>query len=250
MTEMAEMLAVLLDFLEEGIKCEFPEDKDEWTCTLDGNSDTLAQNITKHMGIAKPKVPSKLADVSPSTWPSQAHHLVPWQQLKKHPVTQWLAMSKKRLLRDNDYSVDHGHNGKFMPYASDLREWSGSSAAKKRRIAERVMTVAGIQLHQGPHSYKPYGVGEDGYKTRVAEYLEKINGSSLDHYTKDPPCKDCKVKSQGGKKSPRRNVVLYMDAASRFLDLDINAGRVYVSRRAADFVEGGGVLGDDQDDDA
>jgi hypothetical protein len=243
MAEMCELFTMVLDLFEENVKCEFPEKDDKWTCTLDGESDRLAANIKKHRGISKPKVPAKLDDVSSEAWPSQAHHLIPWQQLADEPVTQWLSTQKGTLRGDNDYSVDHGENGKFMPYVSDLPEWSGASTDKKRKIAEKVMAITGIQLHQGPHSYKPYGVGEDGYKTRVEEYLTKIDDTSIDHYTKDPPCGDCKSKSQGGKKPPRRNVVLYMDSASRFLELDINAGRIFVSRRAAGFVEAGGALG-------
>ena len=240
---MCELFSAILDLFESSLKCEFPEKDDSWTCTLDGESDRLASNIKKHRGIPKPKVPARLADVSSDSWPSQAHHLIPWQQLADEPVVQWLSTSKNKLRGNNDYSVDHGKNGKFMPYVSDLPEWSGASPAKKRQIAENVMTLAGIQLHQGPHSYKPYGVGEDGYKTRVEEYLTKIDDTSIDHYSKDPPCADCQSKSKGGKKAPRRNVVLYMDAASRFLELDINTGRIFVSRRAAEFVEGGGALG-------
>jgi A nuclease family of the HNH/ENDO VII superfamily with conserved AHH len=245
MAEMSEGVAALLDLMEEDVKCEFKPKDETWTCILEGDADRLGRNIKKHREIKKPQVPKTLADVSSDSWPSQAHHLIPWQQLDKHPVIQWLAESKQKLLKDTYYSVDHGRNGKFMPYASDLPEWSSSSAAKKRKIAEKVMQKAGIQLHQGPHSYKPYGVGEEGYKTRVAEYLDAIHDDSGDHYVSDPPCKDCKAKSKGGKRSPRANVVRYMDAASGFIETDINVGRVFVSRRAADFVEAGGLVGDD-----
>ncbi|HUK20257.1 MAG TPA: AHH domain-containing protein [Gemmatimonadales bacterium] len=249
MTETVEGIAALVDMMEEDEKCKYKPDEHDWTCTLDGDPTRLARNITKHRSIKKPRVVITLASVSDDVWPSQAHHLIPWQQLQKHAVTQWLsdAPSKapKKLLKPNGYSVDHGNNGKFMPYASDLTDWSGATKTKKRKIVEKLMSIVGIQLHQGPHSYKPYGVGEEGYKTRVGEYLAKIHNNSVDHYAAKPPCTDCKDKSKGGKQSPRRNVVDYMDKASEGLEGDIDGGRIYVSRRAADFVEAGGALGDD-----
>lgn len=245
MTQVGESVTVALIIdSNEQVKCEFQPPEYTWKCTLDGDSGRLAQNITTHRGVAKPGVPAKLADVTNDRWPSQAHHLIPWQQLEDHQVTQWLTKDKGKLYSHNGYSVDHGKNGKFMPYVSDLPEWSGASTARKREIAEEVMGRARIQLHQGPHSYKPYGVGEEGYKTRVEEYLAKIHKTARDHYAAEPPCEDCKSKSQAGKFPPRRNAVRAMDQASLNLELDINAGRIFVSRRAAEFVAAGGAVGD------
>jgi len=247
MTDIAEGVAVLIDLMEqdEKKKCEYKPKKNEWKCNLAGDGGRLATNITKHCGIPKPAVPTSLAGVTTDVWPSQAHHLIPWQQLEKHPVAQWLSSDKGKLRDHNSYDVDHGNNGKFMPYASALTDWAGATKTKKRKIVEAVMSEAGIQLHQGPHSYKPYGVGEEGYKTRVGEDLVEINGNSMDHYSAQPPCKDCKDKEEAKKKAPRRNVVRFMDKASTLLEGDINAGKIYVSRRAAEFVEAGGVLGGD-----
>jgi len=246
MTEIAEGVAIVVAFMNEEQKCQYEPEETSWKAKLDGSSESLAKNLKDHCGVPKPGTPASVKDVSASCWPSQAHHLIPWQQLRKHPVTQWVAQSPPvvagKVLKDNDYSVDHGCNGKFMPYASSLAEWGTASTAKKRELVEAVMSAAGIQLHQGPHSYKSYGVGEDGYKTRVAEYLDRINANSLDHVSVTQ-CPDCQSKSQGGKLPPRRNVVQFLDKASDRLEVDINLGKVFVSRRAAEFVAAGGVTG-------
>ena len=48
-----------------------------------------------------------------------------------------------------------------MPYASALSDWSGASDTKKEAISNAVMKAAGIQLHQGAHSYEPYNDGQE-----------------------------------------------------------------------------------------
>jgi hypothetical protein len=244
MTEVGEGVAVVVATMEQPQKCQYEPPDTDWKCKLEGSSESLAHNITDHCGIVKPSTPASVQDVSSSSWPCQAHHLIPWQQLKSHPVTQWVAQSPPeaagKLLKDNDYSVDHGNNGKFMPYASALTEWSTASATQKRKLVEAVMGAAGIQLHQGPHSYKSYGVGESGYKTRVKEYLDRINANSLDHAEE---CPECKEKSQADQVPPRRNVVTFLDKVSERLEVDINLARIFVSRRAAEFVAAGGVTG-------
>jgi hypothetical protein len=244
MTEVGEGVAVVVATMEQPQKCEYQPEDASWKCKLAGSSESLSQNLTDHCGIIKPTTPASVQDVSSSCWPCQAHHLIPWQQLEKHAVTQWVAESPPqvagKVLKDNDYSVDHGNNGKFMPYASSLSEWAGANQAQKRKLVEAVMGAAGIQLHQGPHSYRSYGVGEAGYKTRVKEYLDRINANSLDH---QEFCPECKQKSQNDKVPPRRNVVNFLDKASERLEVDINLGKVFVSRRAAEFVAAGGVTG-------
>jgi hypothetical protein len=246
MTEVCEGVAVVMAKMKEPQKCQFEPPNTNWKCKLEGSSESLTQNLTDHCEIIKPATPASVAGVSSTSWPCQAHHLIPWQQLKKHPVTQWIAESPPevagRVLKDNDYSVDHGNNGKFMPYASSLAEWETATTAGKRQLVERVMSAAGIQLHQGPHSYKSYGVGESGYKTRVKEYLDRVNANSLDHIDVSK-CPDCVPKSQNGKVPPRRNVVTFLDKVSERLEVDINLARVFVSRRAAEFVAAGGVTG-------
>jgi A nuclease family of the HNH/ENDO VII superfamily with conserved AHH len=244
MTEVGEGVAVVVATMEQPQKCEFKPDETTWTCKLDGDSDLLGKNLTRHCGVVKPSVPKTVKDVSSSCWPCQAHHLIPWQQLEKHPVTQWVAKSPpkgaSKVLDDTRYSVDHGKNGKFMPDCWRLEEWAGATEAGKRKVAEAVMGAVGIQLHQSAHSYKSYGVGEAGYKTRVAEYLDRINANALDHIK---ICPECREKSQDGKVPPRDNVVVFLDKTSERLEVDINLGRIFVSRRAAEFVAAGGVTG-------
>lgn len=247
MTEIAEGIAILLEFMEKDAeqKCEYQPKNTSWKCKLDGDSGSLRQNLWDHCGVPEPEQITSVSQLGSRAWPSQAHHLIPWQQLKKHEVTQWLSANppkgEKVLYADNDYSVDHGNNGKFMPYSSALAEWGSASSKEKERLSRKVMREAGIQLHQGPHSFKGYGVGEAGYKTRVAEYLARIHGNSVSHYT-PPECQDCKGKKQAGLVPPRRNVVRYMDKASERLEIDINTGRIFVSRRAAGFAADGGIL--------
>lgn len=241
MTQAGECFAATLDTLEKSTPCTFREGVERWRCVLAGNSDHLASNITRDRSVAKPQTPIRLSQVHAKCWPSQAHHLIPHQQLARHAVTQWIAESKGKLLGDCDYSVNHGNNGKFMPYASSLEDWKSASTERRREIADAVMRRAGIQLHQGPHRYKPYGQGHAGYKTRVAEYLQKITSHSAGHYSASSGCAECRQRTNG-KVQPRRNTVQMLDRASRQLESDIRRGRIFVSRRAADHVDDVGPL--------
>jgi hypothetical protein len=242
--EVGEGVAIVVAFMEKTKECEYEPPNTNWKCNLDGDSSRLAENITRHMHVPKPTTPKSADELSSTCWPCQAHHLIPWQQLRKHSVTQWVAANPPqvagKVIKDTKYDVDHGANGKFMPYASDLPEWKSATTSQKEELVRKVMGFAGIQLHQGPHSYKKYSVGEDGYKSRVDEYLSRINKHLLNHMQN---CPDCKDKMQDDKVPPLNNVVLYLDKASERIEVDINLGRIFVSRRAADYVAGGGVVG-------
>jgi hypothetical protein len=112
------------------------------------------------------------------------------------------------IYADTRYDVDHGNNGKWMPYASSLAEWKTranklADIKANRRLMFKVMKHAKIQLHQGKHSgSQDFGVGEMPYKECVRKYLDKINQHALSHYKKKPPCDDCKGKQQAGKYPP------------------------------------------------
>lgn len=246
MTQVGELVAVLIDIMQKDAKCEYKPDDHEWHCNLEGDGGRLRTNLAKHLGVVEPKQVTSIDDVSATAWPSQAHHLIPWQQLKGHPVTQWLAESPPKgagkMFADSGYDVDHGNNGKFMPYSSALKEWAVANAAEKTALSRKVMALAAMQLHQGPHSTKGYGVGECGYKTRVGEYLDAINNHALSHFAAPAQCADCEGKKQNGKYPPRRNIVRYLDRASTYLEVDINLMRIYVSRRAAGFGADGGIM--------
>lgn len=241
MTEAGESIAVALPGSADDPECEYQPEDTSWSCQLDGSDEALAQNLGKQ-GMTRPAAAAGLDAVSSTHWPSLAHHLIPWQQLRKHPVTQWLAQSPPQgsgqLLADNDYSVDHGHNGRFIPDASALSEWAGADATLRRRLLEAVMQAAGISLQAQAGDYAPYGVGEDGYRTRVAEYLDRVNLAALDHVNV-AQCPDCSKKNQDGKVPARRNVVELMDAVSAQLDVDVATGRVFVSAAGAPFVAAG-----------
>ncbi|HEY8509565.1 MAG TPA: AHH domain-containing protein [Steroidobacteraceae bacterium] len=242
--EVGEGVAIVIAFMENTKDCEYEPPNTNWKANLQGDSRRLAENITKHMHVPKPATPKSAAELSSTCWPCQAHHLIPWKQLQGHAVTQWVAQKPPKVagkvIKDTKYDVDHGANGKFMPYASDLPEWKTATAAEKDELARKVMGFAGIQLHQGRHTATKYSVGEDGYKSRVDEYLTRINKHLLNHMQ---VCPKCKEKTQNGRVPPLNNVVLYLDKASERIEVDINLGRIFVSRRAADYVASGGAVG-------
>jgi len=248
MTEIAEGVAVVIQMMEAKQSCEFkPPGPPEWVCDLNGDAARLGANLSQV--VPRPLPCASEADLSLECWPYQTHHLIPWQQLESHAVTQWLAKSPtgkgvpKKMYADNDYCVDDWHNGKFMPYASMLPEWQAATSASERlRLRRVVMEKAQMQLHQGPHSFKAYAAGEAGYKTRVAEYLKAITNHCGGHYTQEPPCPDCKSKEQAGKVAPRRNVARFVHKASERLEIDINTGKIFVSRHAAEYAAAGGVM--------
>lgn len=246
MTQVGEMVAVLIAKMTNDTKCDYEPDEFTWKCNLSGDGGKLRANIEKHCGIPEPRKVDSIADVSYGAWPSQAHHLIPWQTLEKHKVIQWVAKSppkgSSQVFADAGYDVDHGNNGKFMPYSSALEEWKSANATQRTELSREVMARAAMQLHQGPHSTKGYGVGECGYKTRVGEYLDAINNHASSHYADPLPCPDCEGKKQGGKYPPRRNIVNYIDGASTYLEIDINLCRIYVSSRAAGFGADGGIM--------
>jgi hypothetical protein len=239
--EAFEAFAAVLAKMDEEIECQYKPAKEPWNCVLAGDSGHLETNIKRDRKISKPQTPARLAQVNSRVWPSQAHHLIPHVQLSGHVVTEWIEQDKGTLQYDANYSVNHGMNGKFMPYASALAEWSSASTDRKTEIANAVMKAAGIQLHQGAHSYEPYNDGQAGYKTRVEEYLEAVKDQSVSHY--DPEvCEKCS-QEKSGKVPPRRNTVTMLDRASKQLDQDIRDGQIAVSRRASDYVASGASLG-------
>lgn len=215
--------------------CDHTAPKTNWRCVLAGaTSGHLIDNLKRDRRISKPDWPApgggnRLADVSKSQrcWPHEAHHLIPWQQLKKHPVKQYLKAGR-HLLSDANYSVNHGNNGKFMPFASDLSDWKGSTATKQK-IAFELMDKVGVQLHQGRHSFDSYGGETTGYKTRVKELLENIRTTETRHRN---VCAECKRKADNKKFPPRKQVTRKVDAVSSKLESEINRGKIFASRRA------------------
>lgn len=233
MTETGENVAVLVRDMAKKEKCDYKPEETSWRCNLTGNSTTLGNNLGD-----KPDA-SKESELSAGSWPSQAHHLIPHKQLNQHPVKKWLKKSSM-MYADTQYDVDHRNNGKWMPFASGLAEWKRSGVRKKRDLMFKVMTLSGIQLHQGRHSYKPYGTGKTGYKERVDQYLDKIRNKAATHAEGPPECEDCMGKQNKGLDPPRDNTVRYVDRASALLEDDINKCEIFVSKIAAEFAEAGG----------
>lgn len=217
-------------------RCEHVADKTGWRCVLQGQTTGhLICNIDRDRKICQPVWPipggiNSLANISrgANSWPSEAHHLIPWQQLSKHPVKSFLKKGAK-LLADANYSVNHGFNGKFMPFASDLAEWKGSEAVKAK-VAFDVMDRVGIQLHQGKHSFGSFdGDVTVGYKSRVKELLDKIRHTENIHRA---ICPECAKKSSGEKLPPRMQITRKTDGVSGRLEKEIDKGMIFVSRRA------------------
>jgi hypothetical protein len=104
----------------------------------------------------------------------------------------------------------------------------------------KIMGLAQIQMHQGPHSdLNDYGVGVIPYKKRVKQYLEKIKKISASHFAGSTACGDCKSKKQANKFPPRENVVRYVDKASSLVDKDINECLIFASvSKACKFIIG------------
>jgi hypothetical protein len=250
--QVGEGIAVLVEFMEEDKKkkCDFKPEQKTWKAKLVGKGGTLGDNIG-----SRPNA-TCVAELSSSCFPSQAHHLIPNARLNPkakgaedeppHSVHEFL-IDGDYLYADTDYDINHKKNGKWMPYAHALKEWKTGATLKKDKaynkdIMFKVMQVANIQMHQGAHSYKKFGVGEAGYLKRVNQYLDKIDDNALSHYAGVFECDDCKSKEQSGKFPPRANIIRYMDKASSLIKTDINKCRIFVSEAASKFHEDIGFI--------
>lgn len=221
-------------------KCSHEQPKTGWRCVLEGKTrGGLIENLQRDRSIPEPLWPPPDGRNSvhairrgpPACWPHEAHHLIPWQQLRDHPVKAYVSRKARgsKLLADANYSVNHGNNGKFLPFVSDLKEWRNAKDKDKQAIAERVMTELGLQLHQGRHSSKSYGGGKVGYKARVKELLDKIRQAEISHLQ---VCKECQAKSDKNKFPPREQMTGKLDRVSERLEKEIDNGDIFVSRRA------------------
>lgn len=239
MTQIIEpvLFAPLSDTPVGESPCDHSEPKTNWRLVLGGKTrGHLIENLNRDRKIAEPIWPppsgtnsiGAVSSGTPGHWPHEAHHLIPWQQLSKHNVKQFLKKGEK-LRADANYSVNHGNNGKFLPFASDLTEWKGASVKKKQELAEQIMSKLGLQLHQGKHSMSPYGAGKKGYKTRVKEMLDSARDSETKHTRACKPCADNKDNS---KLPPREQMTRKLDGISRRLEGEINSAKIFVSKRA------------------
>lgn len=230
MTDIGEMVHLVVSIDKGDKKCDYKPEKTQWKANLVGSSEALAAR----MG-SKPDAKTRSA-ITNTQWPSQAHHLIPHKTLINHSLKKWLDSEGGFIYAPTKYNVDHKNNGKWMPFASSLAEWETSTTAEKRAIMFEVMRISGIQLHQGPHSKKnDYGVAKWPYKARVEQYLDKIKNSAVSHYAGSNACADCKSKRENGKYPPRENTVTYVDTASGCINREINQLLIFVSRIAAEF---------------
>ncbi|VAW88949.1 hypothetical protein MNBD_GAMMA17-1957 [hydrothermal vent metagenome] len=241
--EIGEGVAKLVIIMEKGEKCDYKPKKTTWKAILKGDGGKLGENLGN-----KPNA-SCVAELSSTTYPSQAHHLIPNARLNPkaagaqknppHPVYE-LLIKGDYLYDDTDYDINHKNNGKWMPYAHALNEWITGATKKadkkhNKALIFDVMNVTQIQLHQGSHSDKRFGMGETGYLTRVNQYLDKIEDNGLSHFDGEFKCDDCSDKEQKGLYPPRENTIRYFDEASKHIEEDINECNIFVSEVASKF---------------
>ena len=213
MPELGELVAFMVE-LDEKEKCNYKPETNNWRANLDGSSTRL------ELALGNKPHANNESELSSSNWPSQAHHLIPHLTLKAHAVADCLKKDNK-IYEDTKYDVDHQNNGKWMPYASSLPEWSTGTPTQQRALMFKIMRLAKIQMHQGPHSGKNnYGIGIKPYKKRVIDYLDAIDNHAVSHYADAHKCKDCNSKKFANKYPPRENTVQYVDKASSLLDKD------------------------------
>ncbi len=77
--DIGEGVAILADFMEEDEKCDYKPEKTEWKANLSGSGEALARYLGN-----KPHA-SNEAELSNTSWPSQAHHLIPHLNLTLLP---------------------------------------------------------------------------------------------------------------------------------------------------------------------
>lgn len=188
----------------------------------------------------------KQADCTSSSYPFQAHHLIPKNHLPKHGICAFLAKGYSgpkdyTLKEDTYYSTDHANNGYCMPYASALKEWDGASDAKKTTIANWLMTLTGRQLHQGSHSGEPYvpdppAAHEElgfhakgrGYLDATDQLLKSVQKGAQLHAAGCDTCNEGENEIQ-----PLEATVRHVDQASGLLKMLTDANWIFVSKRAS-----------------
>lgn len=202
--------------------------------------------------------------LSPTTFPVQAHHLIPKNYLPDHRVCVWLAKkySKNKAYKlrfDSNYDNDDERNGYCMPYARPLREWK-RGAASHTEVAFRVMDETEIQLHQSSHAdvldarrlseiagrpvtpeIHDTPQGDDdaeepkchvpGYLDRVGRLLNVVDQKALKHAQN---CGVCKARTSKGKTEvlPSEDVANLMHRASAIMKVMIDTNLAHVSAYA------------------
>lgn len=266
MTDIGEKVAVFIAIDDEENKCEYEPDDKSWKADLAGSGKTLGNNLGN-----KPNATCK-SDVSSTSYPSQAHHLIPTATLNPnakgaaenppHDVHHYLIKGEE-LYADTHYDINNKKNGKWMPYAHGLKEWVSKSEATARiagltkegskklqkqilddntELMTLVMQKSNIQIHQGSHSYEKYGKGESGYLTRVELYLDKVANNAISHFAGKFKCDDCSDNAKAGLFPPRSNTVRFVEKVSGFIEADINQCRIFVSEAASKFHEDYGFI--------
>lgn len=191
----------------------------------------------------------KKSDCSSTSYPFQAHHLIPKNHLPKQGICAFLATGYSgqkdfTLAEATFYSTDHANNGYCMPYASALTEWQGAGDAKKTSLANWLMSLATRQLHQGAHSDEEFtpdppvpheDLGFHGKVTKGRGYLPTVD-QLLDCVQKGASmhaagCDTCNEGEDGILPLPA--TVRHVDQVSGILKMLIDANWIFVSKRAS-----------------
>jgi hypothetical protein len=260
-----------------------PSPKPDWKARVNGLgkdgtkcSGTLLYNEMSGRGSAEQEehglgvVPDKQPDtywlqgvkvVSETSFPVQAHHLIPKNFLPDQQVCMFLTEkygpskgTEYELDGDAPYNTDHANNGYCMPYATKLKEWKAAKDDKtKLDVAFTVMQTTRVQLHQGSHAVtldlntinsllalgkyptitpdsgsdsddlEEGNIHDPGYLNMVKLWLDAVRSCVLAHVE---TCKDgCKPKKGSKKVQPLEDTARLMNRVSFiakvFLDLNL-----------------------------
>jgi hypothetical protein len=233
--------------------------------------DNMWSNKAAHekaeLGVVPKKVAGKswkLDDVTPTSFPIQAHHLIPKNYLPDHAVCAWLAIKYTdnqdyQLRYDSNYDTDDHLNGYCLPYATPMKEWGGGQDHKAWVAFEVMERTGGLQLHQGSHAtvldkaklealagkpiipditdsdgagdsddYELSTIHEPGYLNRVEKLLNVVDAKALAHVEE---CDVCQAQKSGDKISvlPMQGVTDLMHRVSNIIKILVEANAAFVS---------------------
>jgi hypothetical protein len=219
------------------------------------------------LGVVPEKIAGKawrLDDVRPTSFPVQAHHLIPKNYLPDHQVCTWLAINYTdnpdyQLRYDSNYDTDDHRNGYCLPYATPMKEWGGGQDHKTWVAFEVMERTGGLQLHQGSHAtvldkakletlagkpivpditdtdgasdtddYELSTIHEPGYLSRVGLLLNLVDDKALAHVEE---CDICQAQKSGDKISvlPMQGVTDLMHRVSKIIKILCAANAAHVS---------------------
>ncbi len=223
----------------------------------DHKSEAGSRYVAKRPGLAW-----DLDEISETSFPIQAHHLIPKKFLPQEKVTVFLAKKKKSknyvLARDNYYDTDNFKNGYCMPYSSPLAEWRKARSLPKAErdmvrffVSNSVMEFSGRQLHQGSHRTEGFvypdpedeqdDIETPGYLAKARLLLKNVCTGVEGHLRTCNHC--CEGKSgKMTKVQPLAAVVRHVDGCSAIMMGLIKMNVIFVSEAAKEYAEQEGLI--------